>query len=67
MGKLLRVVALAVLISPPLATVPVSTAHAKTKYCPNGGFCPPGTCAMDGSKYACNRKNCSAKNNCRPQ
>jgi len=32
--------------------------------CPKLGYCPPGTCAQDGSTRACNTKNCSA-HNCR--
>jgi hypothetical protein len=49
------------------AAIP-TTANA-ARVCPNGGYCPPGTCAQfnggrirGGGSYACNVKNCSAKN-----
>jgi hypothetical protein len=32
--------------------------------CPKLGYCPPGSCAQDGSAQACNIKNCSP-HNCR--
>lgn len=31
------------------------------KVCPNLGYCPPGSCAEDGTARACNIKNCSPK------
>ena len=46
-----------------MSMVAVTTAEA-AKPCPKGGYCAPGTCAKDGSKRACNLKNCS-KQNCR--
>jgi hypothetical protein len=29
------------------------------KPCPKIGYCPPGSCAEDGTTRACNIKNCS--------
>jgi len=34
------------------------------KSCAKLGYCPPGSCAQDGSTRACNVKNCSP-HNCR--
>ena len=31
------------------------------KPCPHLGYCPPGSCAEDGTARACNVKNCSPK------
>ena len=50
------------------AAVPTSAVAARV--CPNGGYCPAGTCAKfsgirfygHGASYACNVKNCSAAN-----
>ncbi|MCC6494167.1 MAG: hypothetical protein IT424_14230 [Pirellulales bacterium] len=32
----------------------------------NGGYCPAGTCAKNGGRYAANTKNCSAANCSKP-
>jgi hypothetical protein len=47
----------------------IPTAANAARVCPNGGYCPPGTCAQfnsgrtrGGGSYACNVKNCSAAN-----
>lgn len=40
----------------------MSEAEAQGRCRQRVGYCPSGTCAKDGSKYACNVKNCSKKN-----
>ena len=35
--------------------------------CPKVGYCPPGTCADNGGKRACDVKNCSKQNCTRGQ
>ena len=56
MRVLLAAALAAVLVIPPL-----NMAQAK-KYCPNGGYCRPGSCAQDGGHYACKINKCSPKN-----
>lgn len=36
--------------------------QAHKQGCPNKGACPPGTCANNGARTACNVGNCSASN-----
>jgi hypothetical protein len=37
-------------------------ANAAPRYCPNGGTCPAGTCARDGSSSACFVRACKKEN-----
>jgi hypothetical protein len=54
----------AALAAATLIEVAGSVPAAAARYCPHGGYCPPGTCTkFNGGKYACHVKNCSA-NNC---
>lgn len=34
----------------------------RSRYCPNPGHCPPGTCSRFGDTFACNVKTCAKKN-----
>jgi len=54
-------VALAVMLATIFVVPPLDLARA-AKFCPTGGYCAPGTCAKDGSRYACKVKKCSAEN-----
>jgi hypothetical protein len=46
--------------------VNTTSVEATPRYCPNAGYCPPGTCMnfQPGvrGEYACNVANCSAAN-----
>jgi hypothetical protein len=58
-----KYVGLAALAAVFVILVDVSISAAAPRYCPNGGYCPTGTCAQfNGVRYACNVKNCSAAN-----
>ena len=45
-----------------LATVSEAACRGTAAAVKSGGYCPSGTCAQNGGKWACNTKNCSAKN-----
>jgi hypothetical protein len=42
-----------------LAQIGGLLAASGQKPCPKLGYCPPGSCAADGTTRACNIKNCS--------
>ena len=62
-------VGLFALLLPVLVIAATAGEAQAARVCPNGGYCPPGTCpqfnggaTQDNRRYACNVKNCSAKN-----
>lgn len=60
MLKKLSVLLIALMLPMIFTLIAVSEAQA-FKSCPNGGYRPPGTCSVQGTRYACNVKNCSKK------
>jgi hypothetical protein len=56
MRAVVALVLAAIFVIPPL-----DLAQAR-KYCPNGGYCAPGSCAQNGGRYACKAAKCSPKN-----
>ena len=59
------VIAIGVLIAAACLVLQGDAARATNgNKCPKLGYCPPGSCAQDGSARACNSKNCSP-HNCR--
>ena len=51
-----------------VSQVMIASPTQAMRYCPHGGYCPPGTCAgwqpYSRVQYVCNVANCRASANC---
>ena len=60
--KVIQAALIVAIASVALATVSEAACRGTAAAVKSGGYCPSGTCAANGGKWACNIKNCSAKN-----
>jgi hypothetical protein len=60
--KVFQAALIVALASVAFATVSDAACRGTAAAVKHGGYCPAGTCAESGGAWACNMKNCAAKN-----